>query len=311
MASSVCVKVPATTANIGPGFDCLGAALTLQNQFDFTGVENQAAKPTVTIQVQGPEADQVSTGPDNLVYTAFLKVFEHLGQPPPSVHIRVTLGVPLSRGLGSSATAIVGGLCGANALAGYPLTRQELLTLAIAIEGHPDNVAPALLGSCQLAVQRDTGGHTLLEIPWAENIVPVVAIPNFELSTEAARSVLPTSCSYPDAIFNASHLALLVQALRSGQVEELQSALADRLHQPYRRSLIAHYEVVRNAALHAGAYGLVISGAGPTVLALCSPATADRVSMAMKQSWSEAQIEAIAQVLAIDIEGTSIAETDY
>ncbi|MEO0373807.1 MAG: homoserine kinase, partial [Cyanobacteria bacterium P01_A01_bin.17] len=143
------IKVPATTANIGPGFDCLGAALTRYNDFQFRALD-PAAGP-LQIQVQGAEAEQVTTDASNLVYKAFAAYFQD--RPVPPVHINIKLGVPLARGLGSSATAIVAGLMGANALAGSPLTKQQLLQQAIALEGHPDNVAPALLGNCQLAAK--------------------------------------------------------------------------------------------------------------------------------------------------------------
>ena len=144
----VTVKVPATTANLGPGFDCIGAALTLYNQFKFT----LASETGVKIKVTGTEAERVSTDSSNLVYQSFVRLYKQLRKTPPNVEIEIELGVPLARGLGSSATAIVGGLVGANQLAGTPLQLSEVMELAIAIEGHPDNVVPALLGNCQLSV---------------------------------------------------------------------------------------------------------------------------------------------------------------
>ena len=144
------VIVPATTANLGPGFDCLGAALNIYNHFQFS-LASETAGATVTITVQGKEAEKVSTSKDNLLYRAWSRLYQEIGQIPPSVVINIQLGVPLARGLGSSATAIVGGLVAANQLAGKPLKRREVMELAIAIEGHPDNVVPALLGGCQLS----------------------------------------------------------------------------------------------------------------------------------------------------------------
>ena len=194
---TVTVKVPGSTANIGPGFDCLGAAVSLYNLFQFTAVSSSAdaAAPPVQIKVRGPEAERVGTDADNLVYQAFVRLYEQLQHPPPAVEIQIDLGVPLARGLGSSSTAIVAGLLGANALAGSPLDRAEILTLAIDLEGHPDNVAPALLGGCQLAATGvEPGTWTLCELDWNPAVVPVVAIPAFELSTREARSVLPQTC---------------------------------------------------------------------------------------------------------------------
>ena len=169
------VTVPATTANIGPGFDCLGAALTLYNYFSFTPAD------TLSITITGKEADRLSTGPDNLVYKSYEAFYNHLQKPAPPVHIAIDLHVPLSRGLGSSSTAIVGGLVGANLLAGSPLNQEQLATLATHLEGHPDNVVPALMGGCQLAIHKADTPLTICSIPWHESIVPIVAIPDFEL----------------------------------------------------------------------------------------------------------------------------------
>ena len=305
MPSSVSVTVPATTANLGPGFDCLGAALTLYNQFEFTVAEEDA--PTVTIQAIGLGAEQVSQVPDNLVYTSFLHLYTSLHQSPPNIAIKIQLNVPLARGLGSSATAIIGGLVGANAIAGSPLTNAQILELAIALEGHPDNVAPALLGNCQLAVQQANGATLLCPVTWATTLVPVVAIPNFELSTHKARTVLPSDCSYTDAVFNGSHLSLLVKALESGRDDWLQAALSDRLHQPYRTPLIKGYEAVRQAALEAGAHGLVISGAGPTLLALCGCDRANAVAVAINQAWGLEGVEVTIHKLQLDSQGTQVS----
>lgn len=277
----VTVTVPATTANIGPGFDCLGAALTLYNRFRFAPL----AAGTVEIQVCGSEAARVTADPNNLAYRAFATVFERQQQPVPPVRLTIELGVPLARGLGSSSTAIVGGLLGAQQFSQVPLSQAALIALATELEGHPDNVVPALIGGCQLAAG-DGAKWTLSDVPWHPQIVPVVAIPDFELSTEAARQVLPTAYSRADAIFNMAHLGLLLRGLATGTPEWLAAALSDRLHQPYRQSLILGYDAVRCAALDAGAYGLVISGAGPTLLALTHQSHAAQVAAAMAAAWS-------------------------
>ncbi|MEB3355804.1 MAG: homoserine kinase [Synechococcales bacterium] len=297
--SDVRVTVPATTANIGPGFDCLGAALSLYNQLRFTRTE---ADTPVVITVSGQDADRVSTDTNNLAYQSFCRLYRHIDQAPPAVELAIELDVPLARGLGSSATAIAGGLLGANALAGSPLDPAEVMDLAIAIEGHPDNVVPALLGGCQLTVQAGDRYQTC-EIPWHSNIIPVVAIPNFELSTAAARRVLPQSYSRADAIFNAAHLGLLVRALDTGRTDWLQTALGDRIHQPYRQSLIRGYEAVRTAALEAGAAGLVISGAGPTLLALADPNRVEAVAAAMTLAWKEEGVECQTLTPRLDTQG--------
>ncbi|WP_088890980.1 homoserine kinase [Leptolyngbya ohadii] len=302
--SKVTVTVPATTANLGPGFDCIGAALTLYNRFQFTALTD-AASP-LTIKATGAEADRVGTDDRNLAYQAFLKVYQTLDKTPPALHLAIDLQVPLARGLGSSATAIIGGLVGANALAGSPLSCEEVMQMAIEMEGHPDNVVPALIGGCQLAATQQNGGWTICDIDWHEGIIPIVAIPDFELSTAEARRVLPTEYSRQDAIFNTAHLGLLVRALETGRSDWLRTALQDKIHQPYRRSLIHGYSAVEKAVLDAGAEGLVISGAGPTLLVLTKDDRATEVESALKQAWTDAGISVQTKVLQIDHRGATI-----
>jgi homoserine kinase len=301
MTNSITVTVPATTANLGPGFDCLGAALTLYNQFKFSRLQPDAQK-AVEITITGTEAQQVLTNSNNLAYQAFAKLYQHLGQLPPPIQIEIQLGVPLARGLGSSATAIVGGLLGANLLAGSPLTQTEVMQMAIAIEGHPDNVVPALLGGCCLAASGKTNWQ-ICDIPWHRDVVAIVAIPNFELSTQQARSVLPPHYTRADAIFNIAHLGLLIRGLETGKAEWLHTALQDRIHQPYRQALIPGYDAVHAAALAAGAYGMVISGAGPTLLALGAVTAAEVIATAITAAWAKHEVTAQVQPLQVDFQG--------
>ncbi len=298
------IIVPGTTANLGVGFDCLGAALTIYNEFQFSLAEG---KHDLNITVQGEEADRVATDNSNLVYQSFLKFYQHLDRVPPTVEIVIKLGVPLARGLGSSATAIVAGLLGANQLAGNPLSDEEIRDLAIAIEGHPDNVVPALLGNCQLSVG-ETGNWQICEIPWHQDIIPVVAIPNFELSTQEARSVLPTNYSRSDSIFNISRMGLLLRGLATNNQAWLSMALEDKLHQPYRQELIRGYDKLKATAIAAGAYGMVISGAGPTLLALCDRGKENAVVSAMSEAWLQEGVNAKVLSLALENQGTVVDE---
>ncbi|MBE9116381.1 homoserine kinase [Lusitaniella coriacea LEGE 07157] len=296
----ITVKVPGTTANLGAGFDCIGAALTIYNQFTFTLLENPTA--SVQIEVKGTEAERVSRDESNLAYRAFAKLYEHIGKTIPAIALEIDLGIPMARGLGSSATAIVGGLVGANHLAGTPLDPSEVMELAIALEGHPDNVVPAFLGNCQLSIAVGNQWE-ICPIPWHSAIAPVVAIPNFELSTEEARSVLPQQISRSDAIFNISRLGLLLRGLDENNANWLRAALDDKLHQPYRKSLIRGYEAVEAAAIASGAYGMVISGAGPTLLALAETQQAEGVAAAMKTAWESLEIVANTFTLTLDKQG--------
>ncbi len=301
--SPATISVPATTANIGAGFDCLGAALSLHNRFTFTPLD--AALGTLEMTVTGPEADRVQTDASNLVYQAFTQFYQALGQPIPAVKIEIELGVPLARGLGSSATAIVGGLVGANALTGFATKRATVMQLAIAMEGHPDNVVPALIGGCRLAATNPQDGWEICEIPWHDSITPIVAIPDFELSTAEARRVLPATYSRADAIFNTAHLGLLLRGLETGNADWLYAALHDRIHQPYRQALIPGYAAVHATALEAGAYGLVISGAGSTLLALAERSQAERVRSAIAATWKDAGIQAEVKIVQIDRAGAN------
>jgi homoserine kinase len=293
------VTVPATTGNLGPGFDCLGAALSIFNRFEFS--ESDEFK----IAASGIGADKVAKNKSNLVYQSFEKLYEKIGKPKPVICLNIQAQVFLSRGLGSSATAIVGGLVGGNLLAGEPLSVKEILQLAVEIEGHPDNVAPAMLGGCQLISTTKTNNWEYCNIAWHKKIAIALAIPDFELSTTKARQVLPKQVSLKDAIFNASHLALLTQALATANGAFLETALQDKLHQPYRLGLIPNMEEVQKAAQQAGAYGSVISGAGPTLLALGSPEKIEAIAEAMVSTWQSFGINAIKEVVAIAHEGTT------
>ncbi|APB34998.1 homoserine kinase [Gloeomargarita lithophora Alchichica-D10] len=292
MATEVAVWVPATTANLGSGFDCLGAALDFGNRFHFALREGGEPVQVVGAQIGG----------ENLAYRGFALMYERLGQPVPPVTLTLELNVPLARGLGSSATAIVAGLRAAHYLLGNPMPESQVLAWAVGLEGHPDNVVPAWWGGCRL-----TCGERVCLIPWHPEIIPVFAIPEFELSTAQARAVLPSQIPYPDAVANLGALGCLLQGLREGSPELLRTGLRDHLHQPYRRGLIPGYDPVEAAALAAGAYGVVISGAGPTLLALSTPAQADGVAKAMVQAWQGVGIGALSRVSRVSDQGAQVA----
>lgn len=180
------------------------------------------------------------------------------------------------------------------------------MQLAIDMEGHPDNVVPALMGGCRLAATQPDGAWTICEVPWHDSIVPVVAIPDFELSTAAARRVLPTDYSRADAIFNVAHLGLLLRGLETGNADWLHTALHDRIHQPYRQGLIQGYEAVEQAAGAAGSYGLVISGAGPTLLALTHCDRVAAVEAAIETAWTDAGVGVQVRALHLDQKGAVV-----
>lgn len=304
--NKITITVPATTANLGAGFDCLGAALSLYNKFTFTLAQPVDSPDLLKINVNGAEAARVTTDATNLVYQAFCAVYQALGKSVPGVAIDIELGIPLARGLGSSATALVGGLMGANYLAGNPLTTATIQDLAIQLEGHPDNVVPALVGGCRLSATKEDGTWEICDVPWLPEVIPVVVVPNFELSTAAARAVLPSTYSRGDAIFNIAHVAMLLRGLATGKSTWLATGLQDRIHQPYRQSLIPGYEKIRQTAIAQGAYGLVISGAGPALLALTDGARAEAVGAAIAATWQSLNIQSEIHILKIDHQGAVI-----
>ncbi len=259
--AAVTVRVPATTANLAAGFDCLGCALGLYNRLTFT--------PGEVLSFSG--CDAAYANENNLAYRAYCRVLEALGLEKEAVHIAMDTDIPISRGLGSSAAMIAAGAVAANSLHGSPLTRQQLLELCTELEGHPDNVAPALLGGLTASVQTESGVYSA-----SYRVHPqlrfVAMIPDFPLSTHAARQALPETVPHRDAVFNVARAAVLPRALETGNEALLQAALQDRLHQPYRKGLIAEYDAVNALAEGLGCRTLCISGAGPTLLALTGDA---------------------------------------
>jgi homoserine kinase len=301
-SNSILIQVPATTANLGSGFDCIGAALNLYNQFEFS-----LSNDKTTLIVVGDGAHKISLNDDNLLYQSFLSFYQHICLTPPTVNIRISINIPLARGLGSSATAIVAGLLAANYFSPQKLPQEDLINLAIAIEGHPDNVVPAFLGNCILSVGEGDKWH-FVPITCNPDVKFIVAIPDFELSTETARSVLPKQLSYHDAIFNIAHLGLLIKGLETGNQDWLTEALKDKLHQPYRKSLITGYDSIYEVVINANGYGMVISGAGPTLLALSSSLYADGLIAAMTNTWQSLGVKADIKCLDLAIQGAILEE---
>lgn len=265
---SVRVVVPASTANLGPGFDCLGMALELY-------VRVTVARDGVGgVQATGEGAAEIPADETNLVCRALRACFQRAGEQVPPLAVTIENGIPVARGLGSSAAAVVAGLVAGNALLGGVLGTGDLLALGAAIEGHPDNIAPSLLGGCTLIV-RQGDGYLPVRVPLPEGLEAVVFVPEARLSTEAARRVLPERVPLGDAVFNAGRSALLVLALVSGRRDLLGPATEDRLHQPYREPLVPGMAALCKAARRAGAAGAFLSGAGPSILALTWGCSAD------------------------------------
>lgn len=259
------LRVPATTANLGPGFDTIGMALSLYNFFDFFESE-----------------EEKDFEDDNMIYLAAKIIYDSLDKDISKFRFKVEGDVPRSRGLGSSATCIIGGLLGANYLLGQPYSNDEILAFATRMEGHPDNVAPALLGSCIFSFMEEGKVH-YHRLNGLESIQCFVAIPDFVVETSLARAALPEHLSYEEAVHNISRMPFLVEGLRTSNLDMILLGTKDKLHEPYRKKLIDGYETMRNIE-DAFKGRLLISGAGPTLLFL----TDSRYSQEnIKESWEE------------------------
>ena len=298
------VRIPATTANCGPGFDTLGIACTLYNEvvLELSGPVGQ-----VEINVSGDGADTLPTNSRNLVLRAVRTVLDKVGETQSGIRLSLVNAIPLSRGLGSSSAAIVGGLVAANAMVGNRFNQAEILDMATEMEGHPDNVAPALYGGFTISVMAGEK-VTCLRLPLPQELKLVVCIPEFRLSTHKARQAIPAMVPHKDAVYNVSRTALLVGSLTSGKLEHLGEALNDKLHQPYRAPLIPGMPEVFAAGLAAGALGVAMSGAGPSLMAYTTEGP-QAVGEAMVAAFAAKQIVSRYLCLDVDYEGAKVVES--
>ena len=254
---SVTIRVPATTANLGPGFDSFGCALQLYTDVTFEETE-------CGLEITG--CDPAFTGPDNLAYVAYCAVLASLSEEVKGVKIHIDANIPVCRGLGSSAALLVAGAMGANVLHGNRLSTQGLLNITNAMEGHPDNLAPAFFGGLTASMV-DNGLPVTVNFPLHPDWEIIALIPDFDMPTVKARAILPEQVSRADAIYNVAHGALVLKALELGNEKLLRTAMQDRLHQSYRKHMVADYEVIEGIARTSGA-AFCLSGAGPTLLCI-------------------------------------------
>lgn len=301
MPRKVIARIPASTTNLGPGFDVLGLALQLYSTVTLETTEITGAE----VVVSGVDADKIPSTPEHIAFQAVELVFKRSGaKRPKGFKLNIANGIPAIRGLGGSGTAILGGLLTANVLCGTPFSHTELLNFATELEGHPDNVAASLFGGLVVSAQEDAQVHTVrLECPAALHIV--LAIPDFPLSTEQARRVLPKSVDFADAIYNTSRSTLLIASIATEQFEILPIAMKDRLHQPYRTSLIPGFDDVAKAAIAAGAISVALSGAGPTVAAYCL-GYIEQVAEQMETAFNNHHIKCDTKILKPDADGANV-----
>jgi homoserine kinase len=292
------VRVPATSANMGPGFDSLGIALNLYNEFEFRELEDG-------LKFNGMPKEFCNE--KNIIYQAMKHCFDKAGYKIKGLEISENKqDVPVSRGLGSSSTCIVGGLVGANEILGKKFSDDELLEMAVEIEGHPDNVAPALLGGMVVAIV-DENKTFYDKVNVKKGIKFVSIVPNFRLSTEKARKVLPKEISLKDGVYNVSRAALMVSSLSSGKFELIKYACKDAFHQNYRSKLIPGFEEVYNKSYELGAWGCYLSGAGPTIMAIIDEKD-ERFSNKLEEFLKEKGLEWDILELSLDNAGATIIE---
>lgn len=254
---SVTIRVPATTANLGPGFDSFGCALQLYTDVTFQETD-------CGLEITG--CDQAFTGPDNLAYVAYCAVLASLSEEVKGVKIHIDAHIPVCRGLGSSAALLVAGAMGANVLHGNRLSTQGLLNITNAMEGHPDNLAPAFFGGLTASMV-DNGLPVTVNFPLHPDWEIVALVPDFDMPTVKARAILPEQVSRADAVYNVAHGALVLKALELGDEKLLRTAMQDKLHQPYRKHMVTDYEIIEGIARTSGA-AFCLSGAGPTLLCI-------------------------------------------
>ncbi len=296
------VRVPASSANLGPGFDALALALALYNEVELEESDH------ISVAIQGEGAGRLDTGAANVVARGAAMAFQAAGRHFRGATVRCVNRIPLSRGLGSSAAAWVGGLVGANALLGTPLDRDQVLTLAARAEGHPDNVAAAVLGGLTVSCSTERG-IVALALPVPSDLDWVVLVPEVESSTREARAVLPDSVSRADAVFNVQRVSLLLGALGLGRTDLIGSAMRDRLHEPYRLRLFPWASAVETAAREAGALGCALSGAGSAILAAVR-GPCEAVAGAMEAALHAAGVSGRARRLVVDTVGATWERLD-
>ncbi|NLF79646.1 MAG: homoserine kinase [Clostridia bacterium] len=297
------VRIPATTANLGCGFDTFGMALGYYNYIEIEKAD------AFSLTIRGEGAKYLRTDAGNLVTRSATAAFEIAGVPLPELAVTCENNIPLSRGMGSSSAAIVGGVYAANQLMGVPLSLEQMRDLAIAIEGHPDNVTPALFGGFTISVSEGGQAYTK-QIKLPRTLQAVLAVPHFTVSTKKARAVIPKQVALEDAVYHLGHAAYLALSLIEGDLAGFGAMLTDRLAYPYRSRLIKGAQDVVAAAIAAGAIGCVISGSGPTMISFTEDDAILRsnIAAAMSEAFAENGVEADIITVGMDNQGTIVDE---
>ncbi len=305
----VSVKVPATTANLGPGFDCFGLALPVYNTISI----EELVDPNEDIQINvfSDEFDitefHIPTDKSNIVYKAVDLLFAYVGQIPQSMRINIYSDIPLASGFGSSASVIAGGLIATNKLLGSPADIDTLISIGTEIEGHPDNLAPAILGGFVLSSQESDGSVTTRKLPWPSDWKITMCHPDFELPTSISRSVLPEMVSLKDAAYNARRTAMMIDAILNKDEDLFKLAIQDKLHQPYRTKLVPGLDEIINHLKHKeNVLGTALSGAGPSIVVITKDANTDEIRSIVKDIWESYSVNVTTKTVSVETEGAKI-----
>ena len=312
----VSVKVPATSANLGPGFDCMGLALPLYNTITIEETVLPGTGVEINVFADNDSIDQLSLDhipldENNIAYKAVELLYNSIGQTPSELKINIATNIPVARGLGSSSAVIVGALIAANELLGRPADEAALLSIACEIEGHPDNITPAIVGGIVISSQEDDGSVVYRKLDWPSDWAITVCVPDFELSTEISRSVLPTEIPRKDAVFNAQRLGMFIQAVHTKDSELMKLALKDKIHQPYRMKLVPGLDkIIENLRHFDNVLGCVLSGAGSSILIISEKNNLDKIKNIVRETWADQNIKCQIKTMSVENNGAHVISHD-
>lgn len=311
----ISVKVPATTANFGSGFDCFGMALPLYNIITIEETVLPGTGIEINIISETDDDDEfaiehIPKDENNIIYKAVEMLYNSIGQSPSELKINIKSQIPIAKGLGSSASIIVGGLLAANELLGKPADEAALLSIATEVEGHPDNVVPAIVGGFTLTSQEEDGSIVYRKLPWPEEWHLTICIPDYELATDISRSVLPKEVPLQDAAFNARRTAMFIEALHTKDAELMKLALQDKLHQSYRTKLVPGLQDIMDNLKHEeNVIGCVLSGAGPSILIVSQRNNLEKIKSIVSETWENYNVKTNIQTFKVEEHGAQILET--
>lgn len=303
------VRVPATVANLGCGFDCFGLALPIYNTVSIQELVLPGSGIEINIVNENNQEQErnIPTDKNNIVYQAIELLYSYIGQTPSELKIDITTQIPIARGLGSSASVVVGGLMAANELLGKPADKAVIASIATEIEGHPDNIIPAIYGGINLSSWEEDGSVIHRQLPWHNDWKITVCVPDYELATDISRSVLPQMVSLKDSVFNLRRTAMFVEALYSKDEELMKLAMRDKLHQPYRTKLVPGLNsIMKNLKHTKGVIGCVLSGAGPSIAVFSQKESLDDIREIVTKTWNEINVNAEIYTLPLEPEGAQV-----